>query len=120
MKIIVALNGEISIETNGSDPKAIAALIRELHKPAKKTKTAPAPAEPVDTGLAVDPAVSPQQMQTWQWLVNNDAPTGRSAQDLADALGLENGTAGLRLSRLVQNGLAHKVSRGLYRAGDVQ
>ena len=116
MKIVVALNGEVSIESNGTDPKTVAELIRELQHPSKKKKAAPAPAPEPEVE---EVSLSSAQLETWQWLVDNDSMmAGRSAADVAAALDINVPAAQHRLSMLVKNGMAHRVSRGLYRPGE--
>lgn len=55
---------------------------------------------------------------TWNWLVANDRRKGHTAIEVAEALSVKTATANYRLNALIDHGLAHRVSRGFFRAGE--
>lgn len=115
MKITVwARTGDVTIDTNGSEPKAVAELLRELQRPEKARQ---APAEPAPE-MVEEARLSEVKFAVWEWLVAHDAETGRSIQEVADGIGRHYDVASNHLRELVNTGVVYRVSRGLYRAGE--
>jgi hypothetical protein len=117
MKVIVHPDGEVSFETD--DVGQALAMVKALRNgasppkpPARREQAAPEEEVPVSAVLA----------QTWEWLVAHDGETetGWRATDVAAALGIQKATATYRLSQLVKKGLAHRLRRAHYRAGEVR
>lgn len=102
---VAAINAALG-RTNGTAPGA---ELLAIEAP-KKKKPKPAAVEKVDLSEALS--------QTWNWLVANDVRGGHSAIEVAEALGIKPATANYRLTALITNGLAHRVSRGFFRAGE--
>lgn len=62
--------------------------------------------------------LSPQLSQTWSWLTSHSTPEGVNAAAIAERLHIKPATATWRLNQLIGRGLAHRVRRGYYRAGE--
>jgi len=109
MKITVAPTGEISVETNGSNPADVAALLREIQRPATPDRSDDTPV-----------SLNDMQGALYDWLVTHDAPMGIHTAAVAKHFGISNGAARHRLYKLVEMGLAKSVGltprAGLYRA----
>jgi len=115
MKVIVSPNGDVIFETE--DTMQALDMVNALRN---GTKRAGKPRGPYKKKKSVEEIVpvSSSLVETWQWLVDNDKPTGASVQEIADGLGIKNPAVTFRLNKLVQKGLVHKVKRGYYRPGE--
>ena len=113
----------ISMETDDLDsalallqtaPTTLAAMIKALRngKPIPKRKVKPKAIRSNDEPL------SPQLVETWNWLVKHDSDQGVTPVEIAVGLKLAQATAVYRVSELVKKQLARRVRRGHYRAGD--
>jgi len=83
--------------------------------PVKKShhkKKAPEPPESA--------SLSPQLVQTWEWLVAHDNPNGVQVHAIATGLNITVHAATFRGNRLIEKGLAHRVRRGRYRPGEAE
>ena len=65
---------------------------------------------------APNPSMSDKYYQTWCFLVDNDCETGIHINHVARGLDIKNNAAGQRLTVMVQQGTAQRVSVGHYRA----
>jgi hypothetical protein len=102
MNITVAANGDISIDTNGTNPKEVVALLNEFTK---------------NQGLNnQQPSLNDLQYETWEYLVENDCKRGVAVAGLARDKDVTNGTASQRMITLARGGHAYRVSSGHYRA----
>lgn len=107
MKVTISPTGEIQLDTNGSTPAEIAALVREL-----SAKDEPRPQGPAPVMLGTTMA------ETWDFLVEHDNPKGVHIQAVAQRFGISKDAAGQRLVQLVNEGHAERVVMGRYRATD--
>ena len=73
------------------------------------------PPEPRGTVDIAD--LNETQLQTWQFLVAHDAEEGVPARDYAAIAGLSESGAAMRLTKLIDLGLAYRVKPGYYRPG---
>jgi hypothetical protein len=115
MKVTVTPTGEVVVDAD--NPAEAAAFVRELHgtkKAARKKKPKRLELESTDEPL------SQVLADTWNWLVENDAPEGLSATDAADSFHSPVPTVNYRLRALMDKGLAHQPVRGRYRAGEAR
>lgn len=113
MRVTVTTSGDVVVDTDS--PAQAAAFVRELHgakKPGRRKKPKP---------LAIESAEEPLSeplIDTWNWLVANDTPTGIAIADVAEGLSINVSTAHYRLRQLVEKALAHQPARGRYRPGE--
>lgn len=113
----VTLNPDGSVDFDCSTPEEAVALARRLQNgSAAKVRKAPPPPpqEPVEEVVEV----SSQLMDVWNYLVANDCSSGSAITEVANSLSLTSRSARVRLGRLVRFGLAHEVSKGMYRPGE--
>jgi len=118
MKVTVTPDGEVSFDTDDivQAVNMIKALRNGATSPMRKKR---GPYKKRSSGPVEEIVpVSPSLVETWQWLVDNDKPTGAAIQEIADGLGIKNPAVTFRLNKLIQKGLAHKVRRGYYRPGE--
>jgi len=116
MKVIVSPNGEVIFETEdiAQALDMVKALRNGLAPPKKR-----GPYKKRVESVEIVP-VSPQLVETWQWLVDNDRLGGLSIKEISDALSLKHATTTWRMNQLIQKGLVHKAKRGYYRAGEFE
>jgi hypothetical protein len=106
VKVTISPTGEIQLETNGSSPAEIAALVRELQQQNDK----PNGPAPVSLGTLM--------AETWDFLAEHDNPKGIHLQAVAQHFKISKEAAGQRMQGLVNDGHAERVSAGRYRATD--
>lgn len=114
MKVTITLDGDVVVDTD--DPTQALAMVAGLRngtkpKPKQKRKK---------EKFVVDQEVqlSKELVDTWNWLVANDTPTGSKPEYAAGPLGCTVATAAQRMQKLVAEGLAYRVKRGYYRSGE--
>lgn len=114
MKLTVVANGDVVVETD--DPRQAAQFVREFRNGKHVTKHVAQKRNPLEIA-SVDEPLSPQLVETWNWLIAHDMATGVTADAVAHALKIKLATANYRVTHLVRKDLARRVSRGHYRAG---
>lgn len=115
MRVTVAVDNVIFLD--GNDVAEIAAFVKALRN-VVSAKPKPEREPESEPGSEEEVSLSAAQLETWQWLVRNDTVIGRTAAEAAEALGITLGAAHTRMSTLVKNGVAHRVTRGQYRPGE--
>lgn len=126
MKVTIDLNNVIILDSD--DMAEIAAFVTAFRngvveakaKPAKPESLPrkPAPKKKRKDAKQVD--LAPETFDTWQFLVNNDRLDGLYIHQIAHTMGCTVHAATWRCNKLIGKGLAHRVTRGYYRAGDGQ
>lgn len=117
MKVIVSPNGDVIFETD--DVEQALSMVQALRNgTAQARRKKPKPEPPVEEYVEEEVPLSLVLAETWEWLVSHDDPVGIPFQEVATSLGLKHATATWRLNKLVEKGVAHKVKRGFYRAGE--
>lgn len=115
MKLTVTRDGDVIIETGDRhEAVAVARELRNGAKPAKQRRKKRAELESAEESL------SPQLVDAWNWLVNNDTPDGSRPEEMAESLEINPHTAVYRIGQLVKKDLAWKAAPGRYRAGSTR
>jgi hypothetical protein len=97
-----------------------AALGRTNGSPSSTIIVAPAPkpreleAAPVEKPQPL----SPELAAAWSWLVAHDNPKGSTPDEMAEGMQVPFSTATYRVNQLVRKGVARRIARGRYRAGE--
>ena len=104
MRVTISPTGEVQLDTNGSTPAEIAAVVRELQRTPEEAAAEKRPVELNDI-----------QGATYDWMVAHDKEQGIHISAIARAFTISNGAAGQRCYQLVKDGFATKVCNGRYR-----
>lgn len=86
----------------------------DVAKP-KRPRGRPKKTEPV---MEYKKPLTVAQEQTWTWLVAHDVAAGLLPADMANDMGITTRAAEQRVRGLLEAGLARRVGRGRYRAGE--
>lgn len=120
MEVRVNAQGEVIINTNGSDANDVLEFIEAMQSKVRRKQKAEERAQttresfeeiPVGTGK-----LNRIQYRTWEFLCENDCPDGTHVSQVGKAFGISTPAANTRLIVLVKMGYAKRVHRGYYRA----
>ena len=96
--------------SNGHTPPMSDVTSRAMSGPPAQLELAAAPVKPQP--------ISKELMKAWQFLVAHDRDNGITPGEVAAGLHLKHATAIWRMNRLLEKGMAYRVKRGHYRAGE--
>lgn len=121
MRVSVGTDNVIWLDSDDMNEIAnFVQALRGLGESAPESELAPEPKKKRKRGMTVSEEIplSPQLMETWNWMVVNNCSSGLSIQEVASGLNLQYDTANYRLRQLYKKGLVHRTHPGSYAPGE--
>src|SRR6516162_7917731 len=111
MKISVAPDGQVTLETNGSTAKEVVEVIQQLQNSNRKQMANVVAEDLIDHSVELNASL----YEAWAFLCDHDCDGGIPVQGMARALKTSAGAISHRMCELQRRGYAKRVARGYYR-----
>ena len=112
MKISVAPDGQVTLETNGSTAKEVVEVIQQLQNSNRKQMANVVAEDLIDHSVELNASL----YEAWAFLCDHDCETGLHIQGMARALKTSPGAISARMQELMKRGYALRARKGYYRA----